>query len=128
MREIATAWVAKAEVDFGNAGTVLKHGEEHVVESVCFHSQQCVEKYLKAFLEEHEIEFRRIHSLDPLLNLCAGKDGKFIEFSDDVSRLESYAVTIRYPGATASRREAEVAFTTATQIRRFVRGALGLPD
>ena len=41
--------------------------------------------------------------------------------------LENYAVAIRYPGALATRREAEAAFAAATRVRAFIRGKLGLP-
>lgn len=36
-------------------------------DAVCFHSQQCVEKYLKALLQEYNIAFGKIHDLPVLL-------------------------------------------------------------
>jgi HEPN domain-containing protein len=35
-----------------------------------FHLQQAVEKFLKALLSLHQVEFPRIHDLDELMQLC----------------------------------------------------------
>lgn len=43
-------WVAKAEHDLRNAEYVLTLTEACPTDTVCFHSQQCAEKYLKALL------------------------------------------------------------------------------
>ncbi len=38
--------------------------------TICFHAQQAVEKYLKAFLAFHDIDFPRTHDVDYLLMEC----------------------------------------------------------
>ncbi len=63
-----------------------------VTDAVCFHSQQCAEKYLKAFLQENEIRFRPAHPLIPLFESCLGQDSEFEQVRDD---LESLAVCRR---------------------------------
>ena len=123
-----TEWIAKAESDFGNAEVVLQHGKEHVVETVCFHSQQCAEKYLKAFLQENKTSFPRTHSLIALKELCIAIDDTFENLHDILSALDHYSVAVRYPGSTATRPMAETAFANATQVRTFVRRKLNLPD
>ena len=40
-------WVAKAENDLRNAEHTLTLQEECPFDTVCFHAQQCAEKYLK---------------------------------------------------------------------------------
>lgn len=128
MKEITAAWIAKAESDFAAARLTLEYGEESIADIICFHCQQCVEKYLKGFLHEQEIEFRREHDLIPLLELCAAVDDTFNSLQNALESLEGYAVTIRYPGAVATRSMAEKAVADATHVRAFIRGKLGLPD
>jgi len=38
-------------------------------EIVCFHCQQAAEKYLKAYLVKHQVEFQKTHSIMSLINL-----------------------------------------------------------
>jgi HEPN domain-containing protein len=128
MKEKTVEWISKAETDFLAARFLLEQGEEHVVEEVCFHSQQCAEKYLKGFLDEHGLSFPKEHPLAPLIKLAHPVEPEFETLTEDSERLENYAVIIRYPGATATRREAEAALIAATRIRQFVRRKLGLSD
>ena len=62
-------WVQKAENDLKNAAHTLKLGKACPTDTVCFHAQQCVEKYVKALLVLHGIEFSRIHHISALLAL-----------------------------------------------------------
>jgi HEPN domain-containing protein len=127
MRELTEEWIGKAEGDYRSAHILLAHGEEHIAEAVCFHCQQCAEKYLKAFLQENRVRFRREHDLMPLLEACISVDRDFEKILKDLRRLEDYAVAIRYPGKIAQRSDAESAFAAATRVRAFVRRKLGLP-
>ena len=43
-------WVAKAEGDFNAAAHLLDTGDEEFNDAVCFHAQQCAEKYFKVLL------------------------------------------------------------------------------
>lgn len=127
MKERTAEWIAKAETDFSAARFLLEHGEEHVVDAVCFHCQQCVEKCLKGFLDERDIAFPKEHPLVPLIKLALTIDPEFKALGPDAESLENYAVAIRYPGASATRREAESALAAAARARAFVRRKLGLP-
>ena len=99
MNALTAEWVAKADEDF-HAADLLQHAGEIPLSGVaCFHCQQCAEKYLKAFLQENEIEFPRQHSLIPLMELCMTVDKSFEGLLGDLDGLESFAVAIRYPGA-----------------------------
>lgn len=55
--KVIREWVEKAENDFANAVNTLKMGKKCPTDTVCFHAQQCVEKYLKAILVWNGIEF-----------------------------------------------------------------------
>ncbi len=50
------AWLAKA---YENIFVAEKLSEYEVVASVCFHYQQSVEKFLKAFLIAQEMDIRK---------------------------------------------------------------------
>jgi HEPN domain-containing protein len=93
---------------------------------VCFHCQQCAEKYLKAYLQEHSVEFERNHELVPLMRLCASLDPAFEVLKRDLESLKRYAVAVRYPGIRVTRKSAEGAFHSAKRVRKFVRNKLGI--
>ena len=126
MNEVTSEWVTKADNDFYSADILLHSGDVPLVDTACFHCQQCAEKYLKAFLTDHLIRFERIHVLIDLLGLCLPVDKDFGKIANDLNSLEGFAVAIRYPGATISVELAEEAFKTAGRIRKFVRRKLKL--
>ena len=66
---VARQWVAKAENDLKNAAHTVKLKTDCPTDTVCFHAQQCVEKYLKALLVLNGIDFSRTHQISFLLAL-----------------------------------------------------------
>lgn len=62
----------------------------------CFHVQQAAEKYLKAFLDVHALDYPRTHDLETLIDLCLPLAAGFENLREDLSSLEPYAVQIRY--------------------------------
>ncbi|MCK4352037.1 HEPN domain-containing protein [candidate division WOR-3 bacterium] len=89
-------WLVKANNDF----KIVEHEsilpeEEIVKDVVCFHCQQAVEKYLKAFLIYHKVEVERTHDIEHLLNQCALIDKDFDNI--EVGNLSSFGVSVRYP-------------------------------
>jgi HEPN domain-containing protein len=126
MNEIAKEWVDKAESDFDAADLTLHGREVPIIDAVCFHSQQCAEKYLKAYLQENLIRFERRHELIPLLELCLIVDSEFEILREPLQSLEQFAVLIRYPGLVVPAKMAEQAFESAGHIREFVQEKLGI--
>jgi HEPN domain-containing protein len=126
MNEIAREWIDKAESDFDAAELTLHGREAPIIDAVCFHSQQCAEKYLKAYLQENTIRFERRHELIPLLELCLTVNKDFETLRESLQSLEQYAVLIRYPGLIVPAKMAEQAFESAKHIREFVRKKLGI--
>ncbi len=126
MHGIIEEWVFKAEEDYDSADMLLHGREAPITATACFHCQQCAEKYLKAFLAEHEISFPKIHELVPLLNLCLPIDQEFKVLLKDLRRLESFAISVRYPGVRVGSKTAEEAFKAATRVRAFVRRKLNI--
>lgn len=124
MRDLLDEWIAKAEGDFNTAQRELRARRMPNYDAVCFHAQQCAEKFLKAFLVFQEMEPPRIHNLIELLRLCVRYDGTFEMIRPALELLNVYAVVARYPRAFATIIEAREAVNAMKQVREFVRGKL----
>jgi HEPN domain-containing protein len=121
---LAAEWIEKAEGDFHIAERELRVRQSPNYDGVCFHSQQCAEKYLKAFLTQRQILFRPIHDLESLVNLVSPVSPDFELIRDLLLLLNDYAVNIRYPGESATKEEARTAVKAMRQVRAFVRAKL----
>lgn len=111
----------KAEEDLSAAKSLITYGQTFI-STVCFHSQQAAEKYLKAFLTYHQIEFPKTHDIDELLDLVARVDNEIAESLRDVIVLTNYGVDVRYPGdfPDVTGNAAQQAITMAEKVRRSV--------
>jgi len=127
MRALTKEWVDKAEGDFHTASREARARKTPNYDAVCFHCQQCAEKYLKAYLQEQGHRFKRIHDLIELLELCLLYDGTFELQRDLLKDLTKYAVEFRYPGELAIRDDARAALKAMKVVRAFMRQKLGLP-
>jgi HEPN domain-containing protein len=96
-REFVREWLEKAGRDLA-AGSHLLTGEGGFPESVAFHAQQAAEKYLKALLVWHQVEFPRTHDIARLLELIAPVDADLAAGLDEAASLTPYGVDYRYPG------------------------------
>jgi HEPN domain-containing protein len=56
INSLVAQWVRIAERDLLTARQGLE-AQEIIAETVCYHLQQVVEKYLKAYLVKHQVEF-----------------------------------------------------------------------
>src|SRR5262245_37852782 len=98
-------WIYKAEEDYRAALTLARKRKDPVPDNVCFSAQQCVEKYLKAFLVYHRKGFPRTHDLAELLKIALVVDPPLAVTRVNVRELLPYAVTFRYPGKEATTEE-----------------------
>ena len=119
--ELINEWVRLADVDYNSAKNLLK-AEDDVIESICYHSQQVVEKYFKTFLVCKEILFEKIHNLNTLLIEIEKFTGEDIELRELIKGLNEYGVAIKYPSAhvSAKRDDAVIAFEKAKKIRAIM--------
>jgi HEPN domain-containing protein len=128
MRVLTQEWVDKAEGDFHTASREARVRKAPNYDAVCFHCQQCAEKYLKAYLQEQDQRFPPIHDLIELLELCLPYDGTFELQRDLLKDLTKYAVEFRYPGELATKEEALTVVRAMRAVRAFVRQKLGVSD
>ena len=125
-KKIVNEWVRKAEEDFESAVYLAKRRKKHVPDAVCFHAQQCIEKYLKAFLVDRGIEPPAIHDLQRLRNICEEVAEGFRELSEHLDVLNAYAVSFRYPGEEATVEESLEAVSIMKKARQFLRTELSM--
>jgi HEPN domain-containing protein len=125
MKPITQEWVRKAEADFITAERELAATTNPNYDAVCFHSQQCVEKYLKGRLHEAELPFGKTHDLSWLLDLVLSVEPDWENLRAELDLLSSFAVDYRYPGEFADIAEAERAIGTCRKTRLLVRQSLG---
>jgi HEPN domain-containing protein len=94
---------------------------------ICFHAQQCVEKYLKALLASRDIKNPRSHDLTELVGLLPASFRPRISMNR-LARLNPYAVESRYPspGKPETRQEALQALKTASKVRQEALRMLGV--
>lgn len=118
-------WVEKAENDLKNAVLTLRAGEEAPADTVAFHAQQCVEKYLKALLTLRGIDLPKTHDIEELV-ARAGPSVPVGLSVEEQRRLTVYGTVTRYPGdyEPVSFAEARRAVAMARRVRREVRRAL----
>jgi len=124
-KEYIRQWVQKAKDDF-DAYCVIVDSEAPLYAIAGFHLQQSSEKYLKAFLEYHEIRFVRTHDIEYLLQLCAQVNPKFASLK--AGKLTDFAVDLRYPGFMheLSEKDLKEAFNASKQIQKLVLSLIAL--
>ena len=119
-------WIQKAEGDYATAKREFDVTEEPNYDAVCFHAQQCAEKYLKAVLVLKDLEVPRIHDLLAILNVLAAVNISVDTLRDGANMLSTQAVEVRYPGVSADKEDALLALGAAEAIRRAMREELGI--
>lgn len=124
-KEIVRQWLAKAELDIKAADTLLS-ADNPLLYPSCFHSQQAAEKYIKAFLTWHQVEFPKTHVFGELLDLVGRVDKALAASLSGVTALNPYGVEVRYPGNTPepTRGQTEDALRLARAVRDAILGVL----
>jgi len=88
-------WLFRAEEDIAVIDNLFKTDPVFYASTICFHAQQAVEKFLKAFLVYRNVDFPRTHDVDFLLLECKKTDPG--DFEVDLGSLADFSVNIRYP-------------------------------
>ena len=95
LRLLVQQWLHKAAADLDAAEQLS--GTGRLREIVAFHCQQAAEKYLKAFLVRHQIEFPKTHDITKLLDRVALADRAIAQSLRRADVLTPYGVEARYP-------------------------------
>jgi HEPN domain-containing protein len=98
-----------------------------VKDAVCFHCQQCAEKYLKALLQELGQTIPRTHDLQRLFLDLLPHEASLKPLRRTAVSLSQYAVDYRYPGFSTTTRKMRAALRIAERVRLQARTILGLP-
>lgn len=125
MNPLTLEWVQKAERDSA-AITLHQQAASPDFDFICFHAQQCIEKYLKAWIQEANIPLPKSHDLLGLLDLILPTLPSWRSWQTDLSVIAPYAVEFRYPGKSATAENAAHAVKTCNIVRVAVRAALNL--
>ena len=126
MKPITTEWINKAEGDFAVMERECLVTENPNYDAVCFHAQQCAEKYLKACLSQADIPFTKIHDLIALLEQLLEFEHGWEHLREDLAYLSDFAVSFRYPGDSADQESALDAQQRCRKFRNHARKSLGL--
>ncbi len=95
MKKASKEWLNLAFIDLETIRNIISN--ELLTGVVAFHSQQAIEKSLKAVLEEKEQEIQKTHNLDSLSTQI--KEFVELEMDIDILRLlDKLYVESRYPG------------------------------
>jgi HEPN domain-containing protein len=118
--------VEKAEGDFRSAEREMRARNEPNYDLACFCAEQCAEKYLKGLLQESGQQIPRTHDLANLLDLLVGKYPELDLLRLALKALTVFAIEFRYPGASATKRFAKLAYLDCALVRESIRRLLKL--
>jgi HEPN domain-containing protein len=127
--KVVSEWLDKAKEDLSFANSLID--ESPFFAQICFHYHQAAEKFLKAFIVAMNLEFKKIHDLIVLLQLCIEEESSLEALMEDCRFLNAFYIETRYPvhwPTRHNREEAEKARTSAEHICEILQAALESKD
>ncbi len=118
MNPITKAWLDSAQLDLDCIQHII--GEIHLTPPVAYHSQQTIEKCLKAVLEEHQESIGKTHNLITLWKAVAAHINLGIEV-DILTTLNDLYVDSRYPGDLGLLPEGKPSVEDANEFYEFAK-------
>lgn len=120
--KVIRQWSERAEEDLRNAEYTLTLMENCPFGTVCFHAEQCVEKYLKALLVFKGVDFPKTRNIPELLALVSASVRPALS-AEEQEQLTDYATVTRYPGdwEPITREDTERAVEVARKVREAAR-------
>lgn len=126
MKPLTLEWIDKADGDFSTMERESRARKEPNYDAVCFHAQQCAEKYLKARLCEAGDVTGKIHDLGTLLDKTLLYEPLWEAHRKTLLYLGEFAVNVRYPGDKATKNDALEARKHCRAFRAAARTAFRL--
>jgi HEPN domain-containing protein len=99
--DLAKEWLRYAKSDLNTAKHMFKDVHPKETEISCYHTHQCAEKSLKAYLIARKIDPPHIHDLIELIMLCTAQESGFSIIQSYCISLNPYGVQVRYPNELA---------------------------
>jgi HEPN domain-containing protein len=99
IQRLVSEWIRKARLDLSVAERLAP--EAAFRDIVVFHAQQAAEKYLKALLTRHQVEFPKTHVIRRLLLLLETVQPELAHALSDAEWLSPFGVDVRYPADVA---------------------------
>ena len=129
MKNITKEWIAFADKDL-QAAQVLINEDFPLTNIVVFHCQQCIEKYLKAFLVENDVPIIKTHDLVKLSGMVSKI--KQLEIDDEkLLIIDDVYVETRYPAelglmpdGTSTNKQAKEFIEYAKEIKELITNEL----
>ena len=128
MKKISEEWLKAAKDDLRVADKII--ADETLTHMVAFHSQQCIEKSLKAVMEEYGIDLVKIHNLERLLAIVKNH----VEIDVDIvliEKMDKLYIDSRYPAdfgllpdGKPSMKDAEAFYDAALTVYESVKSNL----
>ncbi|MEK6679542.1 MAG: HEPN domain-containing protein [Nitrospirota bacterium] len=122
---IVKLWFKKADNDFKTIENNLL-SKEPPTDTICFHAQQSIEKYIKGALIYFEKHITKTHDLVNLLTLIDEYIPELNTFEDEFHEISRYGVEVRYPDIfyDPTLEEAKKAYETALKVKEIVLGRI----
>jgi len=115
-------WLDLAQQNLGVAKFLAEKYHPTPIETICNNCQQSVEKDLKAYLFQNNVEFPFTHDLSELLAMCMDINSDFVKFAKQCTYLTKFGVMPRYPNELQlNNDDATSAVRFAEEIKEFVK-------
>ena len=94
-RDYLKNWLFRANEDIAVINNLFNSYPSFYASSICYHAQQAVEKFLKAFLVFHSVDFKKTYDVDFLHAECKAiyPNGNNIELRS----IAKFSINMRYP-------------------------------
>ncbi len=125
MNEIVKEWVFKSEGDFRTATREFLVTEFPNYDAVCYHSEHCIEKLMKALLIKSEVSFDYTHNLIKLQEYLQAVNPSLTFEVNDLKFLTRAGLNFRYPGENAEKEEAMTSLELTKMIREKLISYIG---
>ncbi|MBN2547258.1 MAG: HEPN domain-containing protein [Spirochaetes bacterium] len=119
--DLVKRWFHKVSNDLKNIENNLKTNDSPL-DTVCFHAQQAIEKYMKGALIYFGKEISRTHDLIKLLNDLKDYIPDLAAFANDLENINVFGVEIRYPDFfyDPTLEETKKSYETAKRIKDII--------
>ena len=127
MKLSTTEWLDWAERDWEVALFAYRARKRPNYDFACFRAKLCVEKYLKAKLNEASLKFTKTEDLTILLTQVATVESSLASLRPQADFLNEFDLKYCYPGHDATKAQAQQTIKDCRAIRTALRTIFGLP-